>query len=539
MTPRMKTAAWLSAVTGFISLSYEILWVRVYSYLTAAEAKCFGELLGAYLVGLALGAFFSRRFCSTAPGGGARSPLRVLGGFLVVSNVLGFLAVPVVAWMATRVDPDLKDYRSTLWVFGAVAATLGTNLPLITHFAVPADEKAGVGMARIYVANIVGSTAGSLLTGLLFLDHLRLWQISTGLAAFGTLVGALLLGGVGSGARSLRPIGFAVLVALALALASPRLHDGLFEKLRMKADYPPGYHEDFLIENKSGVIAVDQSHGVYGGGAYDGQLNVDPADNRNHINRAYATAVLHPNPKHILMIGLGSGSWAQVLAHEPRLESLTVIDINAGYLDLMAHYDVVRSTLANPKVTFVIDDARRWMSRHPTARFDVIVQNTTHYWRAHATNLVSKEYFELAARHLTDGGVFWSNSTHSAEIQKTYLAVFPHVRKMHSFVAGSAKPMSFDREKSKAVLLDWTIDGRKMFDPSNPGAVDAIAAILGEKTEWRGGDGKPVAPDQIEYTEKWYERAELEALVAEKGRRERREIRVITDDNMACEFLRR
>ena len=49
-------AALLAGLSGFVALSHEILWFRVYAFLTWSRASTFGLLLGAYLAGLAGGA---------------------------------------------------------------------------------------------------------------------------------------------------------------------------------------------------------------------------------------------------------------------------------------------------------------------------------------------------------------------------------------------------------------------------------------------------------------------------------------------------
>ena len=59
----MRLALLLSALSGFIALSYEIVWIRVYSMVSWGKASAFGTLLGAYLAGLAFGALLARRFC--------------------------------------------------------------------------------------------------------------------------------------------------------------------------------------------------------------------------------------------------------------------------------------------------------------------------------------------------------------------------------------------------------------------------------------------------------------------------------------------
>ncbi|MEI9968168.1 MAG: hypothetical protein WDM87_05905 [Terracidiphilus sp.] len=120
-----------------------------------------------------------------------------------------------------------------------------------------------------------------------------------------------------------------------------------------------------LVENRSGVIAVDARGTVYGGGAYDGHFNIDPMNDTNGIFRAYAIPGLHPNPKNVLIIGLSSGSWAQILANDQQVEDVTIVEINPGYPQLIRERPTIVSLLTNPNVHIVIDDGRRWACRAP------------------------------------------------------------------------------------------------------------------------------------------------------------------------------
>ena len=52
----------LAALSGFIALTYEIVWARVYSFATASRPVAFGLMLGSYLVGLAFGSLLSRHW---------------------------------------------------------------------------------------------------------------------------------------------------------------------------------------------------------------------------------------------------------------------------------------------------------------------------------------------------------------------------------------------------------------------------------------------------------------------------------------------
>ena len=64
----------------------------------------------------------------------------------------------------------------------------------------------------------------------------------------------------------------------------------------------------------------------------------------------------------MLRIGLSSGSWATVYANHPDLESLTVVEINPGYVELIEKYPDQRQILNDPKVELVMDDGRRFLN---------------------------------------------------------------------------------------------------------------------------------------------------------------------------------
>src|SRR5205085_6136692 len=60
---RLPLAVALVGLAGFISLSYEIVWYRIYSFTTGGQAKSFAYLLGGYLAGIAFGSFFTHWLC--------------------------------------------------------------------------------------------------------------------------------------------------------------------------------------------------------------------------------------------------------------------------------------------------------------------------------------------------------------------------------------------------------------------------------------------------------------------------------------------
>src|SRR5260370_35396625 len=104
-----------------------------------------------------------------------------------------------------------------------------------------------------------------------------------------------------------------------------------------------------VVENRNGIIAVTDDDAVFGGGVYDSHFNIDPSNDKNFVIRAYVLSLFHAHPKRVFMLGLASGSWAQVVANNPEVETLDIVEINPGYLHLIAQYPEVRSLLSNPK----------------------------------------------------------------------------------------------------------------------------------------------------------------------------------------------
>jgi spermidine synthase len=221
-----------------------------------------------------------------------------------------------------------------------------------------------------------------------------------------------------------------------------------------------------IVENRSGIIAVTADGTVFGNGMYDGRFNTDLKRDANGIVRPYALGLFHPAPRRVLMIGLSSGSWAQVIANNPDVVSLTIIEINPGYLTLIGGEPEVASLLANPKVTIITDDGRRWLNANSNRRFDAIVSNTTWHFRANITNLLSVEFLDLIRSRLNPGGILFYNTTDSARVQRTGCLAFADGARFLNHMVVSDTPIRWDFARWRQVLEAYRIDGRPVFDPS-------------------------------------------------------------------------
>ena len=361
----------LAAAGGFVSLSYEIFFFRTVSYASGSSATAFAATLSAFLVGLASGARQAGQHCGTL----SREAVirRAIRG-LMTASLIGFLFLPLLdhlAWL------DRGIVGVAMLMVYLVARNWGALLPYLAELGIKADGDSGMRTALLYLANILGAAAGSILTGFVAMDRLGLPAIAAVLVVAGLLCIILLIAALKIPRwEKLARGSIALALSLSAMLFVPRWSSSVLENLQWKGS-PLAKPFTHVIENRSGIITVDTDRTVFGNGMYDGHFNVDLKHDNNGIVRPYALSLFHPVPRDVLMIGLSSGSWAQVVANNPAVRTLTVIEINPGYLKLIAQEPEVASLLINPKVTIVTDDGRRWLNLNPERHFDAIVSNTT------------------------------------------------------------------------------------------------------------------------------------------------------------------
>jgi spermidine synthase len=501
----------LAFAGGLISLSYEIFLFRTMSFASGSSASTFAATLGAFLIGLASGSRVAGEACAA----GTRQAIRQLIRTLLLANIAACLLLPAVAHLAW-LDQGLLGLL--LLMTYLLARGWGGLLPFLAHLGVAADDRAGMRTAQIYMANIAGAATGSVATGFVLMDHLGLVTVGALLAAAGFACVGVVAAAIPLSRRArLMRVAGALAAGILAFVTLPGYATGVLEALQWKGALAQNGAFAQTVENRSGIITVARDGTVYGHGMYDGRFNIDLMHDSNGIVRPFALSLFHPHPREVLMIGLSTGSWAQVIANNPDVASLTIVEINPGYAQLIAQVPEVASVLRNPKVTLVLDDGRRWLQLNPQRRFDAIVSNTTWHFRANATNLLSVEFLELIRQHLQPGGVFYYNTTDSLRVQQTGCRMFRYGARFTNHLVVSDAPLDWSTERWLKVLENYRIDGRPVIALSAKSSAEfprMAAKILGQT------EGKTPAL--------------TEACPAILARRDG--LPPITDDNMGTEW---
>ncbi|UUF80104.1 hypothetical protein NO935_06975 [Xanthomonas oryzae pv. oryzae] len=333
-------------LVGAASLVQEVLWVRLAGFATGGLPETFATILTLYLLGIAVGAQLGRRLCV-----GRVLDIRRRASLVLLLSALVDIAAPFLfSWGIGFLPVTVAMLPLVI----ATAALKSALFPVVHHLGSnDAVAWKGGSFSKVYFANVAGCTLGPLIVTLWLMDVMVMEQLFVGVATVTAVAGMWLAG--------LRLLAVpAVVVAIAALVLQPAL-PALASRIVMATG---GAQADWLLERKEGIIhtiADPQGDIVFGGNVYDGRINVDLRSNSNKIDRVYAAMAAVPNPKRVLVIGLGGGSWTRVIASFPTVDRVDVVETNPGYLELIAGHPQVAPILQDPRVHIHIDDGRRWL----------------------------------------------------------------------------------------------------------------------------------------------------------------------------------
>ncbi|WP_295389125.1 methyltransferase domain-containing protein [uncultured Thiodictyon sp.] len=457
-------ACLLSLIIGFLSLSQEILWVRVVTFISKGLPQSFALVLFCFLVGIAAGAAIGKRFCERHT-----DLLRTSAMVLAVAAMVDLSVVLLLPVLVQILRP--VGFVGIMLLVTLTALLKSIMFPIAHHLgAQPSGARIGRSVSRVYFFNIIGSTLGPIVTGYILLDYLTfercLWLIGLGTGALSLLCaarGRTLTLGLASAAGVL-PL--AILVWSMAPSVVPTIAIAT-----QKEDFPPGSRIEHVVQNRHGIIytatAPDgEPDWVFGGNVYDGRVAVDMQENINGLERPLVLLAVHPQPHRVLVIGLSTGAWARILSASPRIKELVAVEINPGYLQVIRGYPQVAGLLSDPRVEIVADDGRRWLRRHRDDTFDLIVMNTSFFWRAYATNLLSREFMQLVAAHLKPGGILAINSTYSSDVLETARQVFPFVERRANFIYASKVDFARPPAGAEQAFRELRLNDKPVFEES-------------------------------------------------------------------------
>ena len=470
----------LAVLIGFVTLALEVLYTRLFSLVFHNSTYTFGAVVAVFLAALALGSLVVAIFGNP----------RTYGWLVALGCAGGAVAVPLsVVLFFQRTGLSYYSHGDSLasYLTGALSlvalivlpptALLGMVLPATWGAAKAAspqrDEARTVGM--LTAANTIAATLGSLAAGFVLLPFAGLWgalAVVSGLAAIGAAAWLV-------ATRSFVVAGVSLAATAVVAALFWRQTDGLLERAyqekigescKLLAHWEGPYGWTDVIEIPGSLPYLSLRQNVHYGLGSDG-----PSTQREYL-QSHLPLLLHPAPRQVAFLGLGTGLTAAPVTVHDEVESAVVVELIPEVVEAARLFeDSNLGVLEDPKVEVVIDDARHWL-RTTDMEYDVIVSDLFVPWESETGYLYTVEHYKVARERLAEGGIFcqWlalyqMGPREFEMICDSFAEVFPHTSLWWGRISPST-PM---------VAL---MGSEEPLGPLDLAAIDARLGGLGETT---------------------------------------------------------
>jgi len=461
----------LFGMSGFCSMSYEVLWTKLLALIVGPTNYSFTLILVTFILALAVGSLVFGRL-----GDRVERPERLLVATqlaaallaLGISQLLGesqlFFAKLTAACGDRFALQHFLKAMALLLFLGLPTVCLGAAFPLVGRICSRQLASVGRAIGMAYAVNSAGSVLGSFVAGFLlipFLGKEKGLALVISLQLIAALAGAALM-------RERMPLRVqwrAAGVALAvvglvgaqflprwnhLVLASSKYHrledfgavlqstswlEALLNGPRILLRYEP---QELLFygEGIGGFTTVTRTVNAFGVPEYhmanSGKFDASSLGDMNtQVLLAHVPLSLHPAPRSALVIGLASGVTAGEVLQYP-VEQLDILEINeqaARASDYFLPWN--HRVLADPRTRLIIQDARAHLCLSHN-RYDVIISEPSNPWMAGCAALFTRDFFRQVKSRLNDNGCFalWLHAyqidwASVALIGRSFVDVFP------------------------------------------------------------------------------------------------------------------
>jgi spermidine synthase len=536
LSPEARWVLPVAALVGFIFFLMELVWYRMLAPVLGGSSYSFGLILGLALAGIGAGGLVY------AVGPRWRRPsfdaLALTCALEAVCLAFPYALGDYLAWLAGTLRPLSAIGFSGLvasWVVVAGIVVLpasvvaGYQFPLLVGLLGAGEKRVGYEVGLTYAWNTWGAILGSLAGGFGLLPLLtapRLWWGSAALlAALAATVA------VAAWLRHRRPDRLLLPLAvgaLALALGAARGPTAFWRHTpigagRAVSDFEDpnqlrGYLHDArrsLLREAEGVessvaLVARQDLALILNGKSDGSFREDAP---TQVMSGLVGAILHPDPRRSLVIGLGTGTTAGWMAAVESMERVDVVELEPAVVELADEFQAVsHDALADPKLEVIRGDGREYVLAHD-ARYDLIFSEPSNPYRAGVAALFSLDFYRAVSRRLDDGGIFmqWLQGYEvDARLVRTVIATlasaFPHVEvwQVHDLdllLVASNRPIVHDLDRvrrraaaepyASALRNVWRVEGAEGFYSGFVANERLAAAIAADPVSEVSTDDRP------------------------------------------------
>ncbi|OGM09123.1 hypothetical protein A2Z67_05960 [Candidatus Woesebacteria bacterium RBG_13_36_22] len=445
------------SLSGFISLSYEVLWTRILTPSTGTYVYSFASILALFLLGIAFGSLLFEKYFIKI------EKLYLLFGIAQIGiGLSASLSVFINSFVPSTTISDKLLISIVPGTF-----LMGLIFPLVVRMLKNKNASESVGLT--YSFNTVGSILGSLFASLIIIPKVGSAKGILLLSVLNLIIGFLYIRK--ENIRIGQKILLTLLILLSLypiftALNRPAINllDSSTKKFINLAKPIKNYKIVFLEDEVSSVLGISEAGGI------NKELIIDGIGTTNLCPEtsllAHAPILLHNNPRDVLIIAFGMGTtYHSSLLHKE--VNVDAVELSPSVPKLMYLYHANASNvLLNPRGKIIINDGRNYVKLTDKS-YDIIIVDPPPPVNASGTTvLYSRDFYHDAKKILKDGGIFTSwiyGLTNKEDIKmlfSSFYDTFPNVlvlrspNKLGYYLIGSEKKLVWDGDILKKKFLD-------------------------------------------------------------------------------------
>ncbi|MGD8592058.1 MAG: fused MFS/spermidine synthase [Gammaproteobacteria bacterium] len=433
--------------TGFVAIATEVGWTKYLSIFTGTTIYGFAAILTVFLIGIAVGSWAVKSYLQNLP----RPELWMAGGLVLLGVTLlltraGLTLVPPIYQAVNHLPSGapVKHAVKYVVVFMLIfppTFIFGALFPLNLKLYCGNLQGVRTRIGKAYAVNTVASIFGSVAAGFWIIPQFGTDALLTAMAFIILLMPFVFVPSISKTLpRVVVPI--TALLAIGSSWALPNInYERLISSVQYDNDAKAGKTPTYLFlkEGKAGVISMVTYDGRHVKLQNNG-LNesfIDLEDDKNVLLAETLLGLipyfLHQQPKEAFVVGFGGGITTRALASTQKLESIKVVELEPTVVEAgRAIVDGEIAALEDPRVSLEFNDARNTLLTE-SKTYDVIAAQPSHPWVARASNVFTREFFQLVNSRLNEGGIYaqWVNlfnmdATTLRSIFKAFFDVFPH-----------------------------------------------------------------------------------------------------------------
>ena len=472
--------------SGFAALVYEVMFTKGLILFVGGTVFAYSLILTAFLTGMGFGSLLAKRFQKT--------DLATLFAYVQLGiGAYGLLFVPILNNLDVAYLEIYKISNGSFVTFHSLLLLLsylvllvptllmGMTFPVVSRL-ITRTEKIGRDVGRLFSVNTLGGVVGAFVGGFVLLPGIGLEKAILVAVALNLVISAVVFIAAAKGSRITYGVALALVLLLGAALFDAEVdpyRSGVYHQ-HGRFDNRSEYRQALARERGAATISFSD-YGLYGSvvvkeegpvkvlminGKVDAGTGLDVP---TQLLLGYIPTLMHPDPKDVAIIGLGSGITLSAVESFP-VERIDVLELDPTVVEAAELFEPEnRNALDDERVELTVGDARDYLSTTERT-YDIVISEPSNPWIEGEVFLFTKEFYSVVGERLNEGGLFlqwigaYDFNPEDLKISlRTLKTAFPHVqawadaRGVDFFLLASKEPIVRDYEGIAVAMQDPVI----------------------------------------------------------------------------------